>query len=60
VGERACTPGRRGRRFEEVEGLEAVLALEAFGIELPLAEIYDGLPFPAPIGAATTPTTSTG
>jgi hypothetical protein len=32
--------------------------LEAFGIELPLAEIYDGLSFQAP--APTTPAASTG
>jgi hypothetical protein len=43
-----------------VEGRDAALALEAFGIELPLAEIYDGLFFPAPVGAATAPATSTG
>ena len=42
--------GRRGWRFEELGGLDAALALEAFGIELPLAEIHDGLSFPAPIG----------
>ena len=42
----AYTRGRRGWRFEEVEGLNAALALEAFGIELPLAEIYDGLLLP--------------
>ena len=56
----AYTRGRRGWRFQEVEGLDAALALEAFGIELPLAEIYDGLFFPAPVGAATAPATSTG
>ena len=47
-----------GWRFEELEGFEAALALEAFGIELPLAEIYDGLSFQAP--APTTPAASTG
>jgi Uma2 family endonuclease len=52
----AYTRGRRGWRFEEIEGQDAVLALEAFGIELPLAEIYDGLSFPAPVEASTTPT----
>jgi hypothetical protein len=31
-----------------------------FGIELPLAEIYDGLSMPAPVGAPTTPAASTG
>ena len=56
----AYTRGRRGWRFQEVEGRDAALALEAFGIELPLAEIYDGLFFPAPVGAATAPATSTG
>ena len=56
----AYTRGRRGWRFEELEGLDAVLALEAFGIELPLAEMYDGLSFPAPVEASPTPTTSTG
>jgi Uma2 family endonuclease len=56
----AYTRGRRGWRFEEIEGLDAVLALEAFGIELSLAEIYDGLSLPAPLGAPTTPAASTG
>jgi Uma2 family endonuclease len=56
----AYTRGRRGWRFEELEGLDAVLALEAFGIELPLADIYDGLSFPAPVEASAGPTTSTG
>jgi Uma2 family endonuclease len=56
----AYTRGRRGWRFQEVEGLDAALALEAFGTELPLAEIYDGLSFPAPVGAATAPASSTG
>jgi Uma2 family endonuclease len=52
----AYTRGRRGWRFEELEGLEAVLAFDAFGIELPLAEIYEGLSFPAPVEASTQPT----
>ena len=56
----AYARGRRGWRFEELEGLDAVLALEAFGIELPLAEMYDGLSFLAPVEASPTPTTSTG
>jgi Uma2 family endonuclease len=56
----AYTRGRRGWRFEELEGLDAVLVLEAFGIELPLAELYDGLTFPAPVGAPATPAASTG
>jgi Uma2 family endonuclease len=56
----AYTRGRRGWRFEEVEGLDAALPLAAFGIELPLSEIYDGLSFPAPLGAPATPATSTG
>ena len=34
----AYTRGRRGWRFEEIEGLAVMVALEAFGIELPLAE----------------------
>jgi Uma2 family endonuclease len=55
----AYTRGRRGWRFEEIEGLDAALALEAFGIELSLAEIYDGLSFPAPLEAPTTPAAST-
>jgi len=54
------TRGRRGWRFEEMEGLDAALALEAFVIELSLAEIYDGLSFPAPLAAPTTPAPSTG
>ena len=49
---------RRGWRFEEIEGLDAAVTLEAFGIELPLAEIYDGLSFPAPAPAP--PATSAG
>ena len=56
----AYTRGRRGWRFEEIEGLDVMVALEAFGIELPLAEIYDGLSFPAPLAAPATPTTSAG
>jgi Uma2 family endonuclease len=56
----AYTRGRRGWRFEEIEGVHAIVALDAFGIELPLAEIYDGLSFPAPLGAPATPTTSAG
>jgi len=56
----AYARSRRGWRFEELEGLDAVLALEAFGIELPLAEMYDGLSFPAPVVASPTPTTTTG
>lgn len=53
----AYTRGRRGWRFEELEGLDAAITLEAFGIELPLAEIYDGLSFPAPAPATRTPST---
>jgi Uma2 family endonuclease len=56
----AYARGRRGWRFEEIEGIDAALALEAFGIELPLAEIYDGLPFPAAVGGPPTSATSTG
>ncbi len=51
----AYSRGRRSWRFEELEGLDAVLSLEAFGIELPLAEIYEGLslaPAAAPTPAA--------
>jgi Uma2 family endonuclease len=55
----AYTRGRRGWRFEEIEGLDAVMNLETFGIELPLAEVYEGLSFPAPLGAPATPVTST-
>jgi Uma2 family endonuclease len=54
----AYTRGRRGWRFEEIEGPDALLALEAFGIELTLAEIYEGLSFPAPSGTPTTTATS--
>jgi Uma2 family endonuclease len=55
----AYTRGRRGWRFDEIEGLAAVLALEPFGIELPLAEIYDGLSFPTAVGAPAMPAPST-
>jgi Uma2 family endonuclease len=53
----AYTRGRRGWRFEEIEGLDGTIALEAFGIELSLAEIYDGLSLlaPAPAPPATSP-----
>jgi Uma2 family endonuclease len=44
----------RGWRFEETEGLDVVVALEALEIALPLAEIYDGLSFPAPSEAVST------
>jgi Uma2 family endonuclease len=54
------TRGRRGWRFEELEGLEAVLAFEAFGIELPLAEIYEGLSFPARVEASAQTSGPTG
>jgi hypothetical protein len=37
--------------------MDAVLPLGAFGIELPL---YDGLSFPAVVGAPTTPAVPTG
>jgi Uma2 family endonuclease len=43
-----------GWRFQELDGLEAALSLEALEITLPLAEIYDGLSFPAPDEAAST------
>ena len=56
----AYTRGRGGWHFEEIEGLDALLVLEAFGIELPVAELYDGLSLPAPVGAPATPTSSTG
>jgi hypothetical protein len=42
-----------------MEGLDAALALETFGIAL-LAEIYDGLSFPASLAAPTTPAAATG
>ncbi len=35
-------------RFEEVEGLDTVLALDALEITLPLAELYGGLSLPEP------------
>jgi Uma2 family endonuclease len=54
------TRSRRGSRFAEIAGLEAVLAFEAFGIELPLAEIYEGLSFPGLVEASPPPTSSTG
>jgi Uma2 family endonuclease len=56
----AYTRGRRGWRFEEIEGVEAVLTLEAFGIELPLSDIYDGLSFPSAVEASTAHTASIG
>jgi Uma2 family endonuclease len=39
-------------RFEEIEGLDAALPLDALEITLPLAEIYDGLTFSASISFA--------
>ena len=36
-----------GWRAEDVSGLEASLALEAVGVQLPLADIYEGLTFEA-------------
>jgi hypothetical protein len=45
------TRAERGWLFEEYEGLDAELPLDAFGIALPLAEFYDGIPLPAPDGA---------
>ena len=35
----------RGFAREEVSGLDAVLALPEIGVELPLAEVYDGVRF---------------
>jgi Uma2 family endonuclease len=55
----AYTRDKRSWRFVELEGIGAVLALEALGIELPLAEVYDGLSLPAPAGAAS-PAVPTG
>ena len=45
---------RRGQgwRFEELEGRDATLTVGALGIELPLAEIYEGLSFPGVRGRA--------
>ncbi len=54
------TRSRRGWRFEEIEGPDSVLALEAFGIELSLAEIYDGLSFSVTVEDSPNPVTSTG
>jgi Uma2 family endonuclease len=54
----AYTRRKRGWRFEEIEGLDALLVLEAFAIDLPLAEVYDGLSFPAPLGTPGTPASS--
>jgi Uma2 family endonuclease len=48
----AYTRTGRGWRFEELEGLEAELALDALGLALPLAELYDGLAFPPADDAA--------
>lgn len=38
----------RGWRFEELDGIDAALPLDALEITLPLAEVYDGLSFAAP------------
>ena len=46
----AGTPVAPSRRWLVYGAAAAVLVLEAFGIELPLAEVYDGLPLPAPAG----------
>jgi Uma2 family endonuclease len=34
--------------FQEIEGLDATLPLDAIGVTLPLAELYDGVDLPAP------------
>ncbi len=47
-------------RFEELDGINAALPLDALEITLPLAEIYDGLSLPAPDLAAAMPDASTG
>jgi Uma2 family endonuclease len=54
----AYTRSKRGWRFEEIEGVDALLVLEAFAIDLPLAEVYDGLSFPAPLGTPGMPASS--
>lgn len=43
-----------GWRFEEIEGQSAVIPLDALEATVPLAEIYDGLSFPAPSEAIST------
>jgi Uma2 family endonuclease len=40
------TRSERGWLFQELEGLGAELPLDALGITLPLAELYDGIPLP--------------
>jgi Uma2 family endonuclease len=37
----------RGWLFHELEGLDAELPLEGFGVSVPLAEIYDGVELPS-------------
>ena len=43
--------GERGWLFEEFDGLNSELPLDALGITLPLAELYDGIPLLAPEAA---------
>jgi Uma2 family endonuclease len=45
------TRAERGWLFEEFDGLNSELPLDALGITLPLAELYDGIPLPAPEAA---------
>jgi Uma2 family endonuclease len=52
VGALIWTRNADGWRAAEVDGLDVVLSLPSLGVELPLAEVYEGLTFdPAPTDA---------
>lgn len=52
--------GEGSWRFDELDGLDSAAPLEALGIELPLAEIYEGLWLPAPERATAAPEVERG
>jgi Uma2 family endonuclease len=45
------TRAERGWLIEDVEGLDAELPLDALGVSLPLAELYEGVDLPTPAAA---------